>query len=180
MTLDHELAPHFAGRFGVLILDNEVTVSHFVGDPPLPWARLTARDGVYRIGDAYPRPLTAAEAVREGLDWDRVSEEAIRAALESLGEGADLIAFGNNAGQGLPLAEALPVSLRAERGIIVYGRALPERAQYEAGGYRQFCPRAELLARISEMAAAAGQTPALAFINTIEHDERSFHAPRGG
>lgn len=180
MTLESELSSFFAGRFGVLILDNEVTVAHFVAEPPLPWARLIARDGAYRIGEAYPTTLSAAEAVREGLNWDRVSETAIREGLETLGEAADLVVFGNNAGQGLALADALPVSLRAGRGVVVYGRSLPERAAYEAGNYANFRPRAELLNLIGEKAEAAGRPPALAFINTIEHDERNFHAPRDG
>ena len=72
-----ELARHFERHFRVLILDNEVTVDAFVTDPPLPWARLMARDGAYRIGDGYPTRLTAAEAAREELNWDRVSEAAI-------------------------------------------------------------------------------------------------------
>ena len=116
-----ELARHFGRHFRVLILDNEVTVDAFVTDPPLPWARLTASDGFYRIGEGYPTPLTASEADREELNWDRVSEAAIREALSSLDETIDLVAFGNNAGQGLPLAESLPAPLRATRGVVVYG-----------------------------------------------------------
>ncbi|MFP6732211.1 MAG: hypothetical protein VB959_00025, partial [Rhodospirillales bacterium] len=67
-TPSTELARHFDGYFRILILDNEVTVDTFVTDPPLPWARLTVRDGVYRIGEGYPTPLTAAEADREELN----------------------------------------------------------------------------------------------------------------
>ena len=66
-----ELVHHFDDHFRVLILDNEVTVDTFVTDPPLPWARLTVRNGVYRIGEGYPRPLTAAEAGRDPGGPDR-------------------------------------------------------------------------------------------------------------
>ena len=48
ISLATELARHFDTHFRVLILDNEVTVDAFVTDPPLPWARLTAQDRVYR------------------------------------------------------------------------------------------------------------------------------------
>ncbi len=175
-----ELARHFDGHFSVLILDNEVTVAAFVTDPPLPWARLTARGGVYRIGEGYPTPLTAAEADREELNWDRVSEAAIRAALSGLDETIDLVALGNNAGQGLPLAEALPAPLRATRGVVVYANSLPERPAYEAAGYGRFCPRGDLVAHLNEAADAAGRPPALGFINTIEHNERNYHTPWRG
>ena len=175
-----ELDRCFADRFKVLILDNEVTVDAFVADPPLPWARLVARDGVYRIGEGYPRALTAAEAAREELNWDRVSGTAIREALGGLDETVDRIVFGNNAEQGLPLAEALPASLRATRGIVTYGESLPERASYEALGYRRFYPRRDLVAYLAGAAEAAGRPLALGFINTIQHDERNYHAPWPG
>ena len=175
-----ELVRHFDRYFRVLILDNEVTVDAFVTDPPLPWARLTERDGVYRIGEGYPRPLTAAQADREELNWDRVSEAAIREALSGIDETIDLVAFGNNAGQGLPLAQSLPAPLRATRGVVVYGSSVPERPTYEAAGYGRFCSRGDLLAHLSKAAEAAGRRPALGFINTIEHNERNYHAPWNG
>ncbi len=175
-----ELLHHFDDHFRVLILDNEVTVDAFVADPPLPWARLTSRDGVYRIGEGYPRPLTAAVADQEELNWDRVSEAAIREALSGLDQTIDLVAVGNNAGQGLPLAEALPASLRATRGVVVYGRSLPERPAYEALGYGRFCPRGDLVAHFVMDGKAAGRPPALGFINTIEHNEQNYHTPWRG
>ena len=173
-SLAAELDRPFAGHFRVLILDNEVTVDAFLADPPLPWARLTARDGGYRIGENYPSALTAAEAAREELNWDLVSGAAIRAALTGLDESVHRVAIGNNAGQGLPFAEALPAPLRAARGIVVYGASLPERASYERLGYRQFCARGALVARL---AGEAEMPLALGFINTIQHDERNYHAP---
>jgi hypothetical protein len=178
VTPVHNLAAYFDGRFGVLILDNEVTVDAFVADPPLPWARLVAVDGAYRIADGYPTVLTASEADREERNWDRVSNEAICAALAELDESVGLVAFGNNAGQGMPLAAALPAALRPSRGIMMYGRSLPEQPAYEAMGYTRFCPRTGLLALIATV--AAGRPVALAFINTIEHNERNYHAPWRG
>ncbi len=171
---------HFADRFKALILDNEVTVDAFVAEPPLPWARLTVRDGFYRVDKGYPGTLTAREAAREELNWDRVSEAVIREELSGLDETVDVVAFGNNAGQGLPLAEALPAPLRETRGIVVYGNSLPERGSYEALGYRRFVPRRDLVARLAVAAEAAGRPIALGFINTIEHDERNYHAPWRG
>ena len=175
-----ELDRCFADRFKVLILDNEVTVDAFVADPPLAWARLVARDGVYRIGEGYPGALTAAEAAREELNWDRVSGTTIREALGGLDETVDAVVFGNNAGQGLPLAEAPPASLRAARGVVTFGASLPERASYEALGYRRFCPRRDLVAHLASAAEAVGRPLALGFINTIQHDERNYHAPWRG
>ncbi|MDE0334784.1 MAG: hypothetical protein OXI64_07480 [Defluviicoccus sp.] len=157
-----------------------MTVDAFVTDPPLPWARLTANDGAYRVGEAYPRLLTASEADREELNWDRVSTAAIRKALSRLDESVDLVAFGNNAGQGLPLAEALPAPLRAARGIVAYGDSLPERGSYAELGYRRFVPRRDVVAQILPAADAAGRPPALGFVNTVEHNERNYHTPWRG
>ena len=151
-----------------------------MADPPLPWARLTARDGIYRIGKGYPTPLTPSEADREELNWDRVSEAAIRDALGGLDETVDRVVFGNNAGQGLSLAEALPAPLRAARGVVTYAASLPERESYEGLGYRQFIPRPDLIARLAIAAEATERPPALGFINTIEHNERNYHVPWRG
>ena len=179
MNLAQTLPAFFEGRFGVLILDNEVTVDAFVTDPPLPWMRLVAgTDGGYRTGEGYPSLLTAAEADREERNWDKVSIDAIVRALAALDDTAALVAFGNNAGQGLPLAAALPAALRGPMGVVMYGSSLPERTQYESLGYRRFCPRTGLLSVIG--GAAAGRPPALAFINTIEHNEVNYHAPWPG
>jgi len=180
MTFAAQLVDCFADRFRVLILDNEVTVDAFVAAPPLPWVRLTAIDGAYRVAEGYPTILTAAEADREELNWDRVSETAIKDALGALDGAVDLVAFGNNAGQGLPLARALPRDLRAAHGVVMYGSSLPEQAAYEEAGYRLFCARADLLSVVAPLAARAGRPPALAFINTVEHNERNYHAPWPG
>ena len=178
MSLGGELGRTFPGRFRVLILDNEVTVDAFVTAPPLPWARLTAVDGDYRVGEGYPGQLTAAEADREERNWDRVSPDLLTAVLAALDRRVDLLALGNNAGQGLPLALAVPEALRPGSGVIVYGTSLPERPAYEAAGYRRFCRRVDLVGLVHDL--AAGRPAALAFINTIEHDERNYHAPWAG
>lgn len=180
MTIPVQLATCFANHFQVLILDNEVTLDAFVAAPPLPWVRLTERGGAYRISDFYPTELTKAESDREELNWDRVSETAICAGLRELDATVDMVVFGNNAGQGLPFARALPVSLRAEHGTIVYGRSLPEQSAYEAEGYRRFCARDDLLSIVAPLAKLSGRAPALSFINTIEHNDRNYHAPWSG
>jgi hypothetical protein len=172
-----ELAHPFGSNFRVLILDNEVTVDTFVTDPPLPWARLTVDEGLYKIGEGYPTLLTRAEAEREKLNWDQVSNVAICDALRDIDETVDLIAFGNNAGQGMPLAGALPPRLRAARGFIVYGRSLPEQAAYAAAGYVNFCRRDDLLTHFFSAAATADRPLALGFINTIEHNVQNYHTP---
>jgi len=180
MTIAAQLVDCFADRFRVLILDNEVTVDAFVAAPPLPWVRLIAVDGVYRVAEGYPTVLNEAEADREELNWDRVSETAIKDGLGAVDSAIDLVAFGNNAGQGLPLARALPQVLRAAHGVVIYGSSLPEQPAYEAAGYRRFCARKDLLSVVAPLAARAGRQPALAFINTIEHNERNYHAPWPG
>lgn len=180
MTISVQLATYFPDHFRVLILDNEVTLDAFITEPPLPWVRLMAMDGAYRVTGAYPTVLTKTESDREEMNWDRVSDAAICAALGDLDVSVDLVAFGNNAGQGMPLANAMPASLRAEHGAIIYGRSLPEQPVYEAAGYRRFCARDDLLSVVAPLAKRAGRKPALAFINTIEHNEQNYHAPWTG
>jgi hypothetical protein len=180
MTISIQLATYFPNHFRVLILDNEVTLDAFISDPPLPWVRLMGFDDGYRVAQGYPTALTKAESDREEMNWDRVSNAAICAGLGELDGMVDMIAFGNNAGQGMALADALPVSLREEHGIIIYGSSLPEQSAYEAGGYRQFCARDELLSVVAPLAKQAGRQLALAFINTIEHNEQNYHTPWNG
>jgi hypothetical protein len=183
INLTTEFARPFMGSFKVLILDNEATVDAFVTDPPLPWVRLTAHNGIYGIGEEYPSQLTNAEAEREKLNWDKVSNAVICEALrgidanidDGIENGIDVIAFGNNAGQGMPLAQALPTPLRATRGVVIYGRSLPEHPAYVAEGYTHFCPRDDLLMHLVDAAKTAGRPLALGFINTIEHNEQNYH-----
>lgn len=178
--LSAELAPSFMGCFSVLILDNEVTVENFVAAPPLPWGRLVESQGEYRMAEGYPCALSLEQAEREKLYWDRVSITGIANALGALGEGLDYVVFGNNAGQGLPLARALPVEWRAEKSAVLYGSSLPERKAYEEEGYRTFRPRADLLPHVKPLAEAAGRPLVLAFINTIQHNEENYHVPWPG
>ena len=93
-----------ADRFVALILDNEVTVGEFVTTPPLSWTRLVQQGGVFRVAAGYPTVLTAAQAKFEMRNWDQVSLPAISRALAELEGSVDYVVFGNNAGQGLPLA----------------------------------------------------------------------------
>ena len=65
------------------------------------------------MDDGYPSALTAAEADREELNWDRVFEADLIAALQRLDDKIDLVAVGYNAGQGLPLALAVPAPRRS-------------------------------------------------------------------
>jgi hypothetical protein len=176
MGLDAELGRLSANRFGVLILDNEVTVGHFVASPPLPWTRLTLRDGGYRAAEGYPTTLTEAQARFEMRNWDEVSLPDIARELKNLDDGARCVLLGNNAGQGLPLARSLAPKVIG-RSAIIYGQSLPEQKEYEKMGFRNFFPRSESVARLTELAANAGLPLALFFINTIQHNQLNYHDP---
>ncbi len=122
MTLAAELAARRSDRFLGLILDNEVTVGEFVMQPPLHWTRCIQRNGVFQVAEGYPTLLTEAQATLEMRNWDDVSLGAIIAALPALGDSVDYIIFGNNAGQGLPLAQSLSSNLMADRAAVIYAR----------------------------------------------------------
>lgn len=163
-------------QFVALILDNEVTVGEFVTVTPLPWTRLVQRGGTFQVAQGYPTVLTAAQAKFEMRNWDEVSLPAITRALTEL-DTADYVLFGNNAGQGFPLAQSLPPHLIASRAAIIYGNSLPEKSAYERLGYRNFFPRREAVARLLELARNAGRPLALYFINTIQHNAFNYHDP---
>lgn len=164
-------------QFVSLILDNEVTVEEFVTNPPLSWTRLIQRDGVFQVAEGYPTVLTAAQAKFEMRNWDAVSLRDIVRTLEKVDESIDYILFGNNAGQGLPLAQSLPPKLIADRAAIIYANSLPEIEFYQKLGYRAFLPRRKAVSQLLELAHKAGRSLALCFINTIQHTEFNYHDP---
>ncbi len=125
---------HYFLWFVTLILDNEVTVGHFVTDPPLPWTRVAQQDGPYQVPQSLRVPLTAEQTKIEMKIWDEVSMEGIIVALKDLGDSVNHVLIGNNAGQGLPLAEGLPQNLIPHASII-YGANLPEKEIYQRLGY---------------------------------------------
>lgn len=172
-----ELRNLSANYFVALILDNEVTVGEFVVTPPLPWARLVQRNGAFQIAAGYPTLLTAAQAKFEMKNWDEVSLPAITRALAELDNGADYAVFGNNAGQGLPLAASLAPGLIADRAAVIYAQSLPEKSAYESLGYRTFFSRSETAARLLALAKNAGRPLALCFVNTIQHNALNYHDP---
>jgi hypothetical protein len=163
--------------FVALILDNEVTVGEFVTEPPLPWRRLVQQNGIYRVAAGYPTELTSAQARFEMRNWDEVSLAAIMRGLAELDGGVGCVVFGNNAGQGLRLAQSLAPSLISERGAIVYAQSLPERSTYEQLGYRTFFRRSETAARLLALAKRAAQPLSLCFVNTIQHNQQNYHDP---
>ena len=165
------------GRFRALILDNEVTVGEFVTAPPLPWTRLVQRNGVFQVADGYPTVLTADQAKFEMRNWDEVSWPAIARGLAELDGAVDYVLFGNNAGQGLPLARSLAANLIGDRAAITYARNLPEKSAYESLGYRTFFPRSQAVARLLDLAKIADRQLALFFVNTIQHNETNYHDP---
>lgn len=179
-TLSSDLASSFKKCFIVLILDNEVTVENFVQETPLSWGRLVENQGFYEMARGYPCLLSSEQAEREKLIWDDVSVTGVTNTLEALGPGVDYVVFGNNAGQGLPLALALPIEWRSEKAAILYGGSLPEQEAYREEGYRVFCPRADLISHVNPLAEAARKPLALAFINTIQHNEENYHVPWPG
>lgn len=177
MALSNELAEFKADQFVVLILDNEVTVGHFIATPPLPWNRLTQRDGVYRLAEGYPSLLTAEQTKIEMRNWDEVSLPAITRTLKELDESVDYVLVGNNAGQGFPLAQNLPPNVIGDHAAVIYGESLPELKEYERLGYRNFFQRSRAVPRLLELARAAARPAALFFINTIQHNEFNYHDP---
>jgi hypothetical protein len=164
-------------QFVVLILDNEVTVGEFVTTPPLSWTRLVQRNGIFKIAEGYPTVLTAAQAKFEMRNWDVVSLPAIMRTLAELDGAVDYVLFGNNAGQGFPLAQSLLPSLVGNHAAIIYANSLPEKKAYEGLGYRIFFRRSEAVARLLELAKKASRPLALCFINTIQHNEFNYHDP---
>ncbi len=177
MTVSFELSILFRGRYGVLIMDNEVTVGHFVAAPPFPWSRLTKGDSAYRVADGYPTPLTLEQTRKEMKIWDQVSLPGIIQTLKDLGDSTDYVVIGNNAGQGFPLACCVPQGLRETRAAIIFGASLPEIKEYENEGYRTFLKRKMLVSHLTQLAVKANRPLALAFINTIQHDASNYHDP---
>ena len=177
MTLGTELSQLLANRFVTLILDNEVTVGHFVTSPPLPWCRVTQRDGQYQIPKGSLVLLTAEQTKIEMKTWDEVSPQGIMRALKELNGSVNYVLIGNNAGQGLPLAQGLPQDLIVDHAGIIYGESLPERKVYEQMGYRSFYPRAKAVSYLLELAQNRRRPLALVFINTIQHNEFNYHDP---
>jgi hypothetical protein len=175
--MKNELLRLSAERFVALILDNEVTVGEFVTHPPLSWNRLIQRNGLFQIAEGYPNVLTTAQAKFEMKNWDEVSSTAIVRALAELDGGVDYVLFGNNAGQGLPLARRLPANLMADRAAIIYATSLPEQSAYEKLGYRAFFRRSEAVGRLLDLAKDSGRPLALCFINTIQHNKHNYHDP---
>jgi len=168
---------HLSGNhFVALILDNEVTVGEFVTNPPLSWTRLVQSQGIFQAPEAYPTVLTPAQAKFEMTNWDEVSLACIVRTLTEL-ESVDYVLFGNNAGQGLPLAQSLPPNLIRHRAAIIYANTLPEISTYERLGYRSFFRRSEAASRLLDLAKIAGRPLALYFINTIQHNEFNYHHP---
>ena len=175
--MKHELQRFRASQFVALILDNEVTVGEFVTPAPLPWTRLIQRNGVFQVADGYPTVLTADQAKFEMRNWDEVSWPVIARSLAELDGAVDYVVFGNNAGQGLPLAQSLPAHLIGDHAAIIYARTLPEKSAYESLGYRTFFRRSEAVARLLDLAEIAGRPLALFFVNTIQHNEMNYHDP---
>jgi hypothetical protein len=177
MTLATELSKLRASHFVALLLDNEVTVGEFVTDPPLPWVRLIQRNGMFQVPEGYPTRLTAEQAKREMKNWDDVSLPAIMGALPDLGESVDYVLVGNNAAQGLPLAQSLPQRLIHDQAAIIYANSLPQLSAYQKLGYRSFSPRSQAATRLLELANNEARPLALCFVNTIQHNESNYHDP---
>jgi hypothetical protein len=177
MTLRTELSQLLANQFVALILDNEVTLGHFVTSPPLPWTRITQRHAIYQMTEGYPLLLTAQQTKIEMKNWDEVSLPGIMRALQELDDSVDYVLIGNNAGQGFPLAQTLPQNLIGNHAAIIYGESLPEITAYEKVGYRTFFQRSNAASRLLELAKNAGRPLALFFINTIQHNELNYHDP---
>ena len=177
MNLITQLQQAKTQQFIALILDNEVTVGEFVIEAPLPWGRIVQQNGIFQVAEGYPNLLTAAQGKFEMKNWDQVSLPGITRTLAQIGDALDYVVIGNNAGQGLPLAQAVPESLRAEHAGIIYASSLPEQKAYEQLGYRSFYRRRETAARLAALADRANRPLALYFMNTIQHNDLNYHDP---
>ena len=164
-------------QFVALILDNEVTVSEFVTAPPLPWARIVQQDGVFQIAEGYPKLLDATLGKAEMKNWDEVSLPGIVTTLAALADAVDYVVIGNNAGQGLLLAQAVPQEQHPTRAGIIYASSLPQRSAYERLGYQNFFRRHETVPRLRALAEAKNRPLALYFMNTIQHNMMNYHDP---
>ena len=121
------------------------------------------------------RMFWAAQAKFEMRNWDEVSLPVIMRVLGELDDAMDYVLFGNNAGQGLPLAQSLAPNMIADRAAIIYANSLPQKKAYEQIGYRTFFRRSEAVSRLLQQANNAQRPLALGFINTIQHNEFNYH-----
>ena len=177
MTLPADLSRLRMRHYLALILDNEVTVGEFVTNPPLPWTRFIQHGGIFQVAEGYPTLLTEAQAKREMRNWDDVSLKALVRALPELSHSVDFLLFGNNAGQGFPLAQSLPKDLIDDHAAVIYAESLPEMSSYQSLGYRNFFPRSKATAHLSRLAEQSQRPLKLCFINTIQHNELNYHDP---
>ena len=114
--------------------------------------------------------------VAGSAQWLRIMK-AVVSALKELGDSVDYVLIGNNAGQGLPLAQGLPQNLIVGHAGIIYGKSLPEIKAYEQMGYGSFYPRAKAITKLVELAKDKDRPLSLVFINTIQHNEFNYHDP---
>lgn len=177
MNLVEQLKQARAEQFVALILDNEVTVGEFVVEPPLPWARIVQIDGVFRIAEGYPTLLDARLGKAEMKNWDDVSLPGMIRTLADMADALDYVIIGNNAGQGLSLAQAVPQALRATQSGVIYASGLPEQSAYQRLGYQNFFRRYETSPRLQAAAEAKDRPLALYFMNTIQHNTMNYHDP---
>jgi len=177
MNLLEQLKQARTTHFVVLILDNEVTVGEFVTEPPLPWTRIVQHNGTFQVAEGYPNLLTAVQGKFEMKNWDQVSLPGIMRTLGEIGASIDYFVIGNNAGQGLPLAQAVPETLRATQTSIIYAASLPEQSAYERLGYGSFFRRRDTSPRLLALAKQAVRPLALYFMNTIQHNDLNYHDP---
>jgi hypothetical protein len=177
MTIAADLCSRKMHHFVALILDNEVTVGEFVTRPPLPWIRLVQNHGVFQLGEGYPTLLTESQAKMEMRNWDDVSLDAIARALPELSNSIDYLLLGNNAGQGFPLAQALPDDIIADHAAVIYAQSLPQMSAYQKIGYHTFLRRSDATAHLLELANESNRPLELCVINTIQHNESNYHDP---
>lgn len=177
MNLITQLQQARTEQFVALILDNEVTVGEFVTEPALPWTRIVQQNGIFQVAEGYPNLLTVEQGRYEMKNWDEVSLSGIMRTLAQFGDAVDYVVIGNNAGQGLPVAQAVPQTLRAVQSAIIYASSLPEQTAYQQLGYRSFYRRRETAALLLTLAKAAGRPLALYFINSIQHNDLNYHDP---
>ena len=109
-------------------------------------------------------------------NWDEVSLPAIMRGLAELGRGVGCVVFGNNAGQGLPLAQSLAPSLISEAPRLSTPRVFPSGAPTSNSATGHFSDGAR---RRHDCSLSPEKRPALVtrFVNTIQHNRHNYHDP---
>ncbi len=121
--------------------------------------------------------LNAALGKAEMRNWDEVSLHGMVRTLAELTDAVDYVVIGNNAGQGLPLAQAVPQALRATPRES-FRQQLARTERLRTVGLSEFLSP---LRDFAALARGGGSDRAgrwrLYFMNSIQHNTMNYHDP---